>query len=169
MSDLTPADELRAAAAVLRKLAVAARAKTMTGNGNEWLPWSSVREYITSPGFPSEPTGDASVAHPRFAHNHEEAWEETAFITGVIPAPIAEWMALVHPGLAEPLAFWLDSVAWNHLRLCAASDQVLGEQPVDPKHAEAVQILKRGPYDLQQALAVARVIVARVLLGGDRD
>ena len=101
---VSTAEELRTAAAKIREMAAAARAETMTGSGDEWLPWFAVRDTVGA-------DGTAAVVRPQFAHDHEEAWYETAAVADDLPLPVAEWVALTNPVLAEPLAAWLEWAA----------------------------------------------------------
>jgi len=128
-----PADELRAAAKLLRERATAARELTEDGNG-QWLPWSVIRDtkwvewheprLVPVPfAFDGstemahgdyEPTGQAFVAHARYAHDQQEAWHEAEFVGGAMPEPVARYIASVHPGFGLELADWLDAVAeWS--------------------------------------------------------
>lgn len=58
------------------------------------------------------------------------------------------------------LSWWLYRTAgqWDTLRLAAAD--VL--DVTDPKQANAASILNRGPYDVGEAMAVAREVLAEV-------
>lgn len=113
-TEKTIADELREAAARLREQGARAREATKTGHGDEWLPWEVGTAHardITNPAAPAAPTGGAFVDHPAYRHDRTEAWYESRFLTSEVPAPVAEWMTLAHPGLAEPLARWLEDTA----------------------------------------------------------
>ncbi len=105
---MTPAEELRAAAAKLREKAKAARP----------FPWRSAG------------TGDVVVdlppSHPDYATSKDCV---TVLADGNIDD--AEWVALMHPGLAEPLAALLEYLASQS---------------------------ERWPVNLTAALGVARVI-----------
>jgi hypothetical protein len=128
VADLTPAQELRAAATRLRQLAEAAKELTGDGNG-EWFPWGVVQqtEYVKWPepqpvpvpfafddsteladgGY--EPTGEAFVAHARWEHDSEEAWHGCEFFAGPIPEALARFIASMHPGFALAVAEWLEA------------------------------------------------------------
>ena len=130
MTDRTPASEAREAAKRLRALAAAARELTEDGNGR-WFPWSVIQDtkWVKWPesrpvpvpfAFDGstemadgdwEPTGEAFVAHARYAHDQEEDWHEAEFIGGQMPEPVARYIASVHPGFGLELADWLDAVA----------------------------------------------------------
>lgn len=84
MADLTPAATLRAAATLIRETA----SKATPG------PWMVSR----IPGIGrtvNDPTARLSIAVG----------------TGWVSGADGEWIALMHPGLAEHLAAWLDGVA----------------------------------------------------------
>lgn len=124
---MTPAEELRAAATKVREHGTAAGEATMTGRGDEWNSWSVVQNMRVDETRPPvevddeifgpmkmpvyEPTGTATVTHAVYAHNTEEDWYENTAVTSKVLPPVAEWIALVDPGLAEPLALLLEDQA----------------------------------------------------------
>jgi hypothetical protein len=69
----------------------------------------------------------------------------------------AAWIAAMHPGVGLALADWLDRAAHGWDSLTKAAAQVL--DPHNPKHVDAATILNSGPYDAQEALAVADAIL----------
>lgn len=122
MADLTPAEELRAAAARLREHAKSA---------STW-PWTS------APSWAGENAVLNAGGHPVAVCGEEIPGSD-------YPASAdAAWIALAHPGLAEPLARLLDD-AVDRLGYFAG----LGEKAL--------------------SLAEYELAAARALLGGGRD
>jgi hypothetical protein len=110
MTDQTPAETLRAAAQHVREMAQQATPGPWVANG------AGVGTDYTD----NEP--DLIVAVDAFDPND------------------AAWMALMHPGLAEPLAAWLESVAALQF-----GDVPLPDSPiVDHALAAARALLGRG-------------------------
>jgi hypothetical protein len=70
----------------------------------------------------------------------------------------ADYIELMHPGVGAALAAWLERVAhgWDSLSFAATT----ALDPSNPAHAEPARLLNEGPYDAQEALAVARLINA---------
>ncbi|GII84562.1 hypothetical protein Ssi03_25520 [Sphaerisporangium siamense] len=124
---MTPAEELRAAAARLRE-----RAEQATPG-----PWSVGNDDVIGLGIEQTGRGsftyDAQIA--RVLEDYERDEENYGNRELGTTEGDARWMALVHPGLAEPLAAWLES--WDD-----------------------VNVSEHGPHldDWRHALAVARVI-----------
>lgn len=102
MPETSPADELRTAAATLRKWSTAAHA-------DAGAPWESRPRRENDPLGPTSPTCTpwASIIHGPPAR-------VPAYVTG----PVGRWMALMDPGMGPLLADWLESVA-AHLEATA--------------------------------------------------
>lgn len=60
--------------------------------------------------------------------------------------------------LREPLAAWMETVAVSYAALNHAADVVLTPDRSEEWTAESERIIRSGPYDMEQALAVARAI-----------
>jgi hypothetical protein len=119
---------MRAAAARLREMAAAAKEATHPGNGEwrswyviqdtKWEPWPEPKPVLDDGPFGTGetvmqdgrhvPTGEAFVAHERYAHDAEEDWYEPEFFAGPVPEPLARFIAAMGPDLAEAIANWLD-------------------------------------------------------------
>lgn len=165
----SPSALLRRAAALMRQRAEAAKELTGDGHG-DWHPWGSIQEteYRKHPEpvqvpvpFASNgdtmteegthvPTGEAFVAHARWAHDDEMAWHEAEFIAGPMPEPVAAHIALLHPGVALAVADWLDSTAG----FIAARSTVTADS---------------GMHGLPQALAVARACLKEDATGNEES
>lgn len=126
---MSPAVELRAAARTLRTLAKAATSG----------PWEDVSDaddgawprLVVNPGNHAE----VLVVHEEIADY------------GVVTRPDTAWIARMHPGVAGPLAAWLESVAVRHTFTEESSGRWCGEDA------------ERWPCDdVAAALVVARVI-----------
>jgi hypothetical protein len=120
------AEELRAAAAKLRKTAKNATPGRWTAEHQSWAGDNAVLSYATN-GHAVAVCGEEvkGADHPASAD--------------------AAWIALAHPGLAEPLAAWLESAAKHAGKV------------VDPANQAIIAD--------QDALAVARVINGTVSRG----
>lgn len=94
-SEPSPADELRTAAATLRKWSTAAHA-------DAGAPWESRPRRENDPLGPTSPTCTpwASIIHGPPAR-------VPAYVTG----PVGRWMALMDPGMGPLLADWLEAVS----------------------------------------------------------
>lgn len=142
----TPADELRAAADRLRKLATAA---STDRHGRDTSTWISEQRSLTDGqlrtpdgisllrGGSSGPGGRRGLP-PRLNPQH------------------AAYIAAMDPALGLVLADWLDGAARGWDALNYAADMALN--PDDPAHAAAAEELRGGPYDAAEALAVGRLI-----------
>lgn len=134
MTDTSPA-VLRAAATRLRELA--------TADGITPGPWLSLdhgdRLLYDGPGAEDQPP----------VYVVDEPMSNGAN---------ADYIEAMHPGVGLALAAWLDTAAagWEDLDLAAAT--VLDGKP---EHAESARLLRAGPYDSTQALAVARLILGQ--------
>lgn len=96
---MTAAEELRAAAFRLREAAEHAAAGPWTA-----APVWSARSHATSAIY--------SLAHDAGSTKSEVVASGRADKSGGIVNPFnAVWIAAVHPGLAEPLAVWLEGAA----------------------------------------------------------
>lgn len=108
---MTPAEELRAAAFRLREVA----ANAADGPWTASPVWSS-RSHATSAVY--------SLAHDAGTTASEVVASGRADKSGGIVNPFnAVWIATVHPGLAEPLAAWLESLAEKPERLGVHRDE----------------------------------------------
>jgi hypothetical protein len=125
----TPVEELRAAAAKLREMAKPASRGPWFVADCELYP-----RWILSEGYQDERTYAPDVA--RICSDEADEF--------VISDADWQWMAFAHPGLAEPLAAWLENVTQAYPALLAAISE--GRQEA-PERSE-----------LGHALAVARVI-----------
>ncbi|WNI15560.1 hypothetical protein [Actinacidiphila sp. ITFR-21] len=135
MTDTTPAAELRNAAARLRA-------------------------HLTDPQLTPGPW--LSLDHGDRLLRNQPGDEDRAPVY-VVDEPMsnganADYIELVHPGVGAALAAWLDSAAhgWEALQLAAKR----GLDPTNPDHVKAARLLNDGPYDAQDALALARLINA---------
>ncbi|TMR08723.1 hypothetical protein ETD86_46605 [Nonomuraea turkmeniaca] len=168
---LSPAFEIRAALATWRERAAAAREATVTGHGQEWLPWYGVAHVQPDPSPPSiigeisqgpgtEPAvknpGQALVAHHRYVHDREEAWYESMFIAGPLDARLALWIVLTGPDLADPITALLEPIA-DAMEDHDASEQYAGPGLTGPDRRRVV-VDDRGRvrHDWTAALALAR-------------
>ena len=135
MADLSPVETLRAAAARLRALATNATPG----------PWE--REWAFSTHFVVPSTaGNVAADNVSRLKRHQRG--------------DAEWIALMHPGVAEPLADWLEReaedlawhiAAWDHPH---KDGSMVGCASGDPVRLAALTEERFG-----KALAVARVLL----------
>jgi hypothetical protein len=128
----TPAEELRQGADRLSELAAAAKEATHPGHG-DWQRWGVVQntkwqdypephivtreeaEALWAFGLAEGgvitgchvPTGEAFVAHARYAHDQHEDWLESEFFAGPVPEQLARYLAAMDPVIGEALAAWL--------------------------------------------------------------
>jgi hypothetical protein len=133
----TPAAELRAAAARLRKL--------VADLGDNRGPW-----YIANADDHPYPQSIRNVGVPYVV-------ADTYADPPHAPTE-AQYICAMHPGVGAALAAWLDRAAHGWESLIMAAAQVL--DPYDPKQVDAATILNSGPYDAQEALTLARLINA---------
>lgn len=137
---MTPEETLRTAAALLRERATGATEgrRLIDGSRATWVMWSS--DDLYEPGEPGF-AGQATRAHVQVSQmggaelvaGDVRNWRDAA------------WIATVHPGLAEPLAAWLDRQADWYETSTASGDH--GGRLSD---------------QMNQALPVAREILRRV-------
>lgn len=150
---MTVAEELRAAATKLRETAANATRgpwithPTMGQNGGDTQTWTVGLPFCNGGApDPCEPSCAGDVVTTGREGCEEDYLSEAD----------ACWIALAHPGLAEPLTAWLESAAW-----------VDREHPQDPEYAglPATKFCTTCNDEettcvafIDNALAVARVI-----------
>ncbi|MGW4127995.1 hypothetical protein [Amycolatopsis japonica] len=125
---MTPADELRAAAAKLREMAAAATQPRKPEYGWDFLDRDELRDPSYTDIVCSQNGGIAAVA-------------------SFVDWPDAAWIALMGPNVAEPLASWLEwegnrrhKVSTLHSRgilggsygHCSCGDSVIAPDPQEP-------------------------------------
>jgi hypothetical protein len=102
MAESTPADELRAAAAKLRK-----RGSEATPGPWE-RPLNTRYKHVVMAPKPDDEQGQYLDGRPeRVGVVQLNIWSDGTFMRERGGRDL-EWIALVHPGIAEPLANWLD-------------------------------------------------------------
>lgn len=135
----TPAEELRAAAEWLRKFAHGTTRgpwvhhRTITRNDENDYAWTICRPICEQDSGECDPDCGANVLTTGAEGCEEDNVTEVD----------ASWIALVHPGLAEPLAVWLEDGA---------------------KHYEAY--VESHGRDIAERVVYHGISVARVLNGG---
>lgn len=141
---MTPADELRTAAAKLRALAkrTTPHPWTTAWNGQDYELWGANQHDARA--YPiKEWTYGIATWEPQASEQRAEC--DTAD---------ADWIAAMHPGVGLALADWLEQAAHHYECGIRAADDVFRD---DPAGREA--FLTTGPgASSPQALAVARAI-----------
>lgn len=139
LNDQTPTEELRAAAVKVRAALRTADTARVTPNENGSMETVVICDLHADPLLDTDASGSCANCE---------------FVETFRPPLAALIAALVNA--REPLAAWLEHVAYSHDGLNIAADKML-DRLADVR-VEADAILRRGPYDMDDALEVARVI-----------
>ncbi|MDH2424825.1 hypothetical protein [Sphaerisporangium sp. TRM90804] len=117
---MTVAEELNAAAAKVRELAAAAVPGPWHADGPWW--WET-KPITCSATITTDPERQmVAVLAPEY-NQHPRA------------AGCAPWIALMHPGLAEPLAAWLESCARQAASMTHPEDWGVCDEPGSVRYA----------------------------------